>query len=270
MARAWAVAAGGEHVPAAPRDAATVVLLRDLPGSGIEVYLLRRVASMAFAAGMYVFPGGSVDPRDADVELGWAGPSAGDWTGMLAAAEKLARALICAAVRETFEESGVLLAGPSATEIADVSDDSWEADRHALLDRSLSLAQLLSGRNMVLRADLLRPWAHWITPEFEPKRFDTRFFVAALPGGQVPRHVGGEADRVVWIRPEQALAQQVSGAFGLLPPTAVTLTELAEFDCVADILAASVGRHIEPILPRAVITEAGARLVIPGDAGYAE
>lgn len=268
MARARTVAGDGEHRPAAPRDAATVVLVRDVPSSGIEVYLLRRVASMAFAAGMYVFPGGSVDPRDADVELDWAGPRAADWTGRLSASEKLARALVCAAVRETFEESGVLLAGPSYTEIADVSDDSWEHDRLALLNRSLSLAELLCRRDMVLRADLLRPWAHWITPEFEPKRFDTRFFVAALPPGQVPRHVGGEADRVVWSRPEAALAQQAVGALALLPPTAATLAELTEFDCVADVLAAGQFRAISPILPRAVIGAAETRLVLPGEPGY--
>ncbi len=261
-------AAAGDHQPVRPRDAATVVLLRDAPGSGVEAYLLRRVTSMAFAAGMYVFPGGSVDPRDANAEVGWFGPSAGDWSRVLSADERLARALVCAAVRETFEESGVLLAGPSGAEIADVSAEHWEDDRHALLDRSISLAELLNRRGLVLRADLLRPWAHWITPEFEPKRFDTRFFVAALPAGQAPRHVGGEADRVVWIRPQRALEQQASGEFRLLPPTAVTLAELAECNGVAEVLDAGTRRDISPVLPRAVVSGDEARLLIPGDAGY--
>src|SRR3712207_1025421 len=185
--------------PAPTRDAATVVLLRDAPEFGVEVYLLRRVTSMSFAAGMHVFPGGSVDPRDADAEIAWAGPTAAEWSDRLGADEPLARALVCAAVRETFEESGVLLAGPSSDEVlADVSGEDWEADRQALLDRSLAFSAMLQRRGLVLRADLFRPWNHWITPEVEPKRFDTRFFVAALPQGQTPRDVGGEADEVHW------------------------------------------------------------------------
>jgi hypothetical protein len=107
---------------------------------------------------------------------------------------------VAAAVRETFEESGVLLAGESPSSVvADVSGDDWEADRLALESRELSFADLLQRRGLVLRTDLLAAWTHWITPEFEPRRFDTRFFVAALPPGQRTRDIFGEADRVAWM-----------------------------------------------------------------------
>jgi 8-oxo-dGTP pyrophosphatase MutT (NUDIX family) len=238
-------AAEGPPVPA-PRDAATVVLLRDGP-QGVEAYLLRRVASMAFAAGMHVFPGGVVDPRDGDVA--WYGPPPASWSTRLSAGEPLTRALVCAAVRETFEESGVLLAGPRpGAVVADTTAADWEADRQALLDRSLAFSDLLVRRGLMLRADLLRPWAHWVTPESWPRRYDTRFFVAALPVGQRTRDVGGEADRVAWVRPADALAQHAAGEMALLPPTRETLRELAALESVGQVVAASAGRRIRPIL----------------------
>ena len=229
--------AGGRQ-PAAPRDASTVVLLRP-GGRGFDVYLLRRRRSMAFAPGAHVFPGGSVDPRDADADLAWAGPDAAAWGRVLNGPQELARALVCAAVRETFEESGVLLAGaaPDAV-VADTRGDDWEADRRALIDRSLSLAGLLQRRGLVLRSDLLRPWARWITPELESRRFDTRIFAAALPSGQRTRDVGGEADEVVWLSPNAAIAAARRGEILLMPPTAVTLAELARHDTAPAALAA--------------------------------
>jgi len=256
--------AAGTLEPVAPRAAATVILLRDVEGSrGVEVYLLRRVASMAFAAGMHVFPGGSVDARDAELpDSAWAGPALPGWAARLNADDPLARGLVCAAVRETFEESGVLLAGGSAAEVvADTRGESWEDDRRALLDRSLSMAVLLERRRLVLRSDLLRPWAHWITPEIEPRRYDTRFFVAALPVGQRTRDVGGEADRVAWAAPEEALAARDRGAVELMLPTAVTLEELLPYADVAAVLhAADAGRDLRPRQPRIVVEGDRARL----------
>jgi 8-oxo-dGTP pyrophosphatase MutT (NUDIX family) len=217
----------GRAAPAVPRDAATVMLLRTGP-DGLEVYMLRRQASMAFAAGMSVFPGGSVDPRDADEEVAWAGPDAAQWGRALDVPPEQARALVCAAVRETFEESGVVLAGATAdTVVADPTSEDWERDRNALLDRSLSLAELLARRRLVLRSDLLRPWSRWLTPAIEPRRFDTRFFAAELPAGQRTRDVGGEAAAVRWTGPAEALEAGRRREIQLLPPTAVTLAELA-------------------------------------------
>src|SRR5215831_171204 len=114
---------------------------------GLEVYMLRRKSTMAFAPGAYVFPGGSVDARDADEQVAWTGPGAAEWGRIFDAPPTLARALVCAAVRETFEESGVLLAGESVDSVvADTTSEDWEADRRALLDHSISLAELLGRR----------------------------------------------------------------------------------------------------------------------------
>jgi 8-oxo-dGTP pyrophosphatase MutT (NUDIX family) len=264
--------ASGAAAPAEPRHAATVVLLRD-GASGLEAYLLRRQQTMAFAAGMYVFPGGSVDPRDEQLaDSAWHGPAPGEWAPILTADEGLAKALVCAAVRETFEESGVLLAGAAdGGVVADTTDGDWEADRLALLDRSSSLAGMLDRRALQLRADLLRPWAHWITPEVEPRRYDTRFFVAALPPGQRTRDVGGEADRVTWARPADVLEAYDRGELGMLPPTAFTLAELTAYDTVADVLRAGDARDVRPVLPKIVLgDDEEARLLLPHDEDYAD
>ena len=262
--RARAIEAG-TVVPPVPRHAATVVLLRDASRGGVEAYLLRRVGTLAFAAGMYVFPGGGVDSEDARTEIGWVGPAPEEWSVALRADAPLARALVCAAVRETFEESGVLLAGPSPTKVADVSDLAWERDRVALEQHKAHLAGLLARRGLMLRADLLRPWAHWVTPEVEPRRYDTRFFVAALPAGQTTREVGGEADRAVWLAPQEALDRLRRGELTMLPPTAFTLAELTAYPNVAAVVAAAQRRDIAPVLPRIVVSGDEARLLLPHD-----
>ncbi|MCP2164605.1 NUDIX hydrolase [Goodfellowiella coeruleoviolacea] len=251
-------------VPATPRDAATVVLVRD-GIAGLEVFLLRRVAGMAFAAGMTVFPGGGVDARDADTSVAWAGPEPAWWGRAFHCAPPLARALVCAAVRETFEESGVLLAGPSPTTV--VGDASAYAEaRQRLVSRELSLAQFLAEAGLVLRADLLRPWANWVTPAAEPRRYDTRFFLACLPEGQHADGMTTEAEDAQWQRPADALADWRAGHRKLLPPTWVTLTELAECDSVANALATP--RSVARIEPKVVRTAGALRVVLPGDPGY--
>ena len=235
----------GSLTEAPTRDAATVVLLRD-SATGPQAYLLRRVRQMAFAGGAHVFPGGSVDPDDKHVpaKMGWAGPDPHWWADRLRCDVPTARALVCAAVRETFEESGVLLAGPSENEVlADVSSDDWEAERVALEAREQSLSDLLARWSLVLRADLLRPYAHWVTPAMEPKRFDTRFFLAALPTGQVCRDVGTEADQRVWVRPVDALAAD----WFLMRPTRVCLENLLGDEDVAAALDAE--REIRSVSP---------------------
>ena len=202
--RMWDVLAG-RVTPVRPRDAATVLLVRQAD-RGLEVYLLRRVASMRFAPGMYAFPGGSVDPRDSDHTIRWSGPPPREWARAFGADEALARALVCAAVRETFEESGVLLAGPSENEVvADTRGDDWEEDRQALLNRSLSLAELLDRRGLVLRSDLLCPWRGG-SPRRWMRRCDTRF-CRGPAGRPAARDVGGEADHVTWMSPEEAVRQ---------------------------------------------------------------
>jgi 8-oxo-dGTP pyrophosphatase MutT (NUDIX family) len=290
--------------PTVPRDAATVVLLRQAPGgsgsgsgapggsgsgasgvsgvsgavggSGVEVFLLRRTEALEFAPGALVFPGGSVDEHDADPQIGWAGPSPAEFAARLGTSPEHARALVCAAVRETLEESGVLLAGAKEPPHAAVLQDSaaLARDRHALLDGSVSLGELLARRRLVVRADLLTPWARWITPEISPRRFDTWFFAAALPPGQTaaiaadaPAGLGpAESDSGTWLRPSAALDAARAGEIILLPPTAVTLGELAAHRDLAAILAAR--RTIAPLLPKVVIQDGQAWLDMPQAVDY--
>jgi 8-oxo-dGTP pyrophosphatase MutT (NUDIX family) len=257
----------GRLTPAVPRDAATVILLRDT-ADGPEAFLLRRTAELEFAPGACVFPGGSVDTHDADEGVAWTGPGAADFGARLDVPPDRARALVCAAVRETFEESGVLLAGsPLAGDSAGLA-----GDRHALLAGSTSLGAVLSRLGLVLRADLLTPWARWITPEVSPRRFDTWFFAAALPPGQTateaPEGVGdhadpGESESGMWLRPAAALEAAKAGQITLLPPTAVTLGELAGHRDVADILACR--RVITARLPRVLVEDGRIRLAMPPD-----
>lgn len=226
---------------------------------------------MAFAPGAFVFPGGSVDPRDADAEVAWAGPSAEEWAAALDAPEDLARALVCAAVRETFEECGVLLAGPAPGEVvADTRGDGWQADRRALVDRSVSLAGLLNRRGLVLRSDMLKPWSRWVTPEIERRRFDTRFFAAAMPDGQrtvdVAAESDGEADAADWLSPSAAIASARRREIFLMPPTAVSLAELAEHGSVEAALAAP--RELAPTMPTISLVHGEPQLDIPPGLEY--
>jgi 8-oxo-dGTP pyrophosphatase MutT (NUDIX family) len=261
--------------PVEPRDASTVVLLRAGDGrpGGLEVYLLSRVSQMAFAGGFCVFPGGGVDPRDFDQEIAWSGPDAAQWSALLDTSAEHARALVCAAVRETFEESGVLLAGPtSETVVADTTGEDWEADRRALEARELSFTDFLRRRDLVLRTDLLRWWGTWITPVFEPRRFDTRFFVAALPQGQVTRDVSTESEEVLWMPVRDVIREVDAGRIAMLPPTYATCLELFEPRSVGEALAAAETKDRTPILPEMQVDDDGgylelpARLVALGDA----
>ncbi|WP_285735992.1 NUDIX hydrolase [Kitasatospora phosalacinea] len=249
--------AAGELVPVPPKPSATVVLLRE-GAAGPEAYLLRRRATMAFAGGMYAYPGGGVDPRDREVRPPWAGPSTARWAGWLGVDEPTACAVLCAAVRETFEEAGVLLAGPDAGTLVEPRD--WAAERAALERHEVSLAEFLTEQRLVLRSDLLAPWARWVTPEFEERRFDTWFFVAALPPGQAAADTVGEADRVAWMTPAAAVAGFEAGEFGMLPPTVTVLRELLPLGSAAGAAAAARGRTVAPVLGRAEV--AGDRMTV--------
>jgi 8-oxo-dGTP pyrophosphatase MutT (NUDIX family) len=262
----------GRAAAAAPRDAATVVILRSAAdGAGVETLMLRRPAAMKFAPGAYVFPGGSVDPADYGAEAGWHGPSPAEIGARLGASAEVARALVCAAVRETFEEAGVLLAGPpDGGPLPVPAGPAWDADRAALTAGTLTLAGLLSRRGLVLRADLLVPWARWITPVGEPRRFDARFFAAALPDGQQAVGHEAEAEHVAWLAPASAVGAARAGEISLLPPTAATLNGLGSAVAGGDGLDAILAtrRVIEPICPRLVLEDGQAWLVIPDTAGY--
>jgi 8-oxo-dGTP pyrophosphatase MutT (NUDIX family) len=256
--------AAGELTAVVPKRAATVMLLRDT-ADGTAVHMLRRRASMAFAGGAYAYPGGGVDPRD-DRPVRWAGPSLDVWAERLGVDDTAsAQAIVCAAVRETFEEAGILLAGPTPdTVVGDTTGDDWEADRQALVDRGLSFADFIDRRGLVLRSDLLGAWARWITPEFEPRRYDTWFFVAALPEGQRARNVSTEAESTVWISPADATDGYDKGELLMMPPTVATLRTLQAFRTSAEALAAAAGQDMTPVLAKARLEDGEVVLSWPG------
>lgn len=241
--------------PAAePRDASTIVVVRD-GADGIEAYLMRRQTTMAFAAGMYVFPGGGLMASDVEHDVPWAGPDAAEWGRRFRCGADLARGLVVAAVRETFEETGILLAGPDAgSVVSDTSGDDMQAARDALEEGELAFADFLTDQALVLRADLLGAWAHWITPAFEPRRYDTRFFVAALPAGQRVGAMSREADRAAWAPLSRVLAAVDAGEAGMMPPTIATCREVSAHTA-SDVVAASIDRSFPTIVPQLVLVD---------------
>jgi 8-oxo-dGTP pyrophosphatase MutT (NUDIX family) len=225
----------------APRAAATVVLLRDGPG-GLEAYLQRRPLGLGFAGGLWVFPGGRVDDADRDpaVEGRWAGPSPAAWAERLGLGVEEARGHVVAACRETLEEAGLLLATPAP------GVEELAAARRELLAGAVGLAELLGRLGVRLDTARLRYCGWWVTPEAEPRRYDTRFFLAGLPTeAAVTAHLA-EAERERWLHPAEAAADR---ELPMLPPTRYTLRDLAGFGSVAEALAAADDRRVERILP---------------------
>ena len=241
--------------PLPVRPAATVMLIRDTP-DGLSVFLMRRHSAMEFAAGMTVFPGGGVDDRDRDIDLArhgaWYGPEPQWWAERFGVGPDLAAALVCAAARETFEESGVLFAGPAEDPDGIVGDASvYHRARSALADRTLSFGDFLRQEQLVLRADLLRPWSNWVTPEEErTRRYDTYFFVGALPQGQRADGDNTESDQAGWARPEAVIEDFATGGAVLLPPTWSQLDSLTGRS-VPEVLA--LERRIAKVLPKLTV-----------------
>lgn len=237
------------------RDAATVVLLRDGAGE-IEVWLLTRVGGMAFAGGMSVFPGGRVE--DADAALPIVGSSVALAATRFGTSERAVRGFVGAAARELFEETGVLLGAPP-TVLADA-----EPARREVEAGRLDFAELLHTAGVAVDADAFHPWARWITPAGEvARRYDTRFFVAALPTGIDARHVTPEASAAAWVGVRAALAAGEHGTRGLMPPTAATLGSLAGFGTVAEAIAAAGQRDLAPVSPTLHVTDAGMVAALP-------
>jgi 8-oxo-dGTP pyrophosphatase MutT (NUDIX family) len=254
----------GQAVPA--RDAATVAVLRD-GSAGRETFLLRRRATMAFAAGKYVFPGGGV--QDSDFEpVPWIGPGPRTWALRLSCREDLARALVVAAVREVFEETGLLLAGAdgvtATVEMGDGETGGLADDRRSVESHQLTFGAFLRARGLWLRADLLTPWAHWITPRFQPRRFDTRFFVAMLPAGQSAGVLTTESDHGEWVTIERALTDVRNGTMEMMRPTRHTLRQLRAIGA-RPVEAAALGRTITAIEPRLVEVDGVRYLDGPAD-----
>lgn len=249
-----------------PRDAATVILLRDRP-SGLEVFLQRRATGMAFAAGMTVFPGGATDPRDASRAVEWLGPSVAWWAQQFHCDEDSARSLVLAAIRETFEECGVLLAGPTPRATV-TSTARYADDRIALEEKSLTFGEFLSREGLAVRTDLLMPWANWITPVGEKRRYDTRFFVASVPSGQTADGRTTEASDTMWMSPALALEAWKDGHSMLLPPTWAQLRELSTYASVSDVLRAE--RDLNTVMPRILDSPGAIPLDFPDVEAYVE
>ena len=239
------VDAHGRPLHEAPpvRAAATVLLLRDRPGSGVEVFAFRRVPRMVFAPGMLVFPGGSVDDADADPDLPWDLP-------VDVSVDPAAAPVLAAAVRETFEECGVLLARAPSGRVPDAGElasSAWEERRIALAEGRVTLAAVLTQAGLVAAASALHPWARWVTPDFERRRFDTWFYLARMPREQEARDLGGEGEQAGWLDPADALRRHAAGELPMLPPTQVCLEELAAARSVEELLATP--RTLRPVSP---------------------
>ncbi len=258
--------------PATPRPAATVVLLRD-SADGVEVFMLRRDPALTFGGGAYVFPGGSVDaadrsPRTQRLVEGHDDARASARLGL----DSGGLAYWIAAIRECYEEAGVLLARDargvllgSGTE----HDAELELARQRLISGGDGFAAFCEERRIALAAGELSYLSHWITPEAAPKRFDTRFFVASAPPGQVARACQQETIAHCWIRPEAALERGRAGAMQLMFPTRKTLESLSGYGSVAALVDEIRARADVPaIKPRVVRTSGGIRILLPGEPGY--
>ncbi|MGH2728360.1 MAG: NUDIX hydrolase, partial [Actinomycetota bacterium] len=219
----------------------------------------------------YVFPGGTIDARDLDAE-GAAhldGPDAAGAAAHIDAPEDRALAFYLCAIRETFEEAGVLLARHDGAAVR-FDDDAvarrFAEHRRAFNARGGSLAALAWDEGIRYAGDLLHYYARWITPEFAPKRYDARFFVATMPEGQEPLHDDVETTASTWIRPVDALARAAEGLFSIIFPTRKTLESLAGFATADDVIASTLGKTILALLPKVVLADGRPRVVIPGDA----
>ncbi len=243
--------------PVAPRPSATVLITRDTP-TGLEVFMVARDRQVDMASGAVVFPGGKLDADDRSAA----------W-GTLTAPKAPDRAYWIAAVRETFEESGLLIANSSTGTIdAETANHISAHLRTPLLDQSVTFSRMMTEKGLAPALDLMAPFAHWITPATVPKRFETHFFlIAALPG-QTAVHDGREAVSSFWIRPKDLLAEADAGRQVLVPATRLNVELLAESDTVADALASARARTVVTVMPEMTKVDGGMRLTIPADAGY--
>lgn len=252
------------------RDAATIMLVRDGQVGGVEVFLVRRALDAVFVGGAYVFPGGAVDPSDGQVDLQELCPGRDD-----AAASTIlgvtAGGLIywVTAVRECFEEAGVLLACDRMGRLVSLRDpaaaERFGRHRVALHAGERSLADICRTEGLRLAVDRVQFWSRWITPEGPPRRFDTRFFVAVAPDEQVPLHDAKETIANAWVRPAEALAGDLQLPF----PTRRHLEALAAFPSTAEVMRAAGARErLAPVQPRVLADAEGIRHLLPGDPGY--
>lgn len=251
----------------APRDAATVVLLRSIgDAEGFEVFMVRRHAKSGFMGGAFVFPGGKLDAADSteSMRARLTGRSAEEAARALGEPEDPTRALglFVAAFRETFEEAGVLLSA-RADQVA------LEAARRRLQEGA-SLAEEAEAIDLTLHLDLLVPWTRWVTPAVERRRYDTRFFLATAPPDQRAVHDERETTDAAWMTPTQALARDRAGEIQLPPPTMRSLEMLSRFTRPEEALKEAASR-LPPLVRPVFVDEDGTWiLALPGDAAHPE
>ena len=263
------------------RAAATVMLVRDVEvGAGVEVFMLRRTLAAAFAGGMYVFPGGKVDDTDGTTEI----EAVSDGLTDLEASAVLGLpngglAYWTAAIRECFEEAGVLMArhaaGQGSGGIVRFDDPDvvqrFEHHRHAVHDGALSMVDLCEFEALRLCAGELHYVSHWITPIGEVRRFDTRFFVARAPQAQDPLHDDGETIASLWVSPSEALSRFRQGDLAMIPPTLENLKFLADHTTADAVMTAATAIPTPTaILPKLRIDADGRVIgvVLPDEPDY--
>jgi 8-oxo-dGTP pyrophosphatase MutT (NUDIX family) len=260
------------------RAAATVMLVRDHPINGLEVFMLQRTLAAVFAKGMYVFPGGRVDANDNEEQLEAIcdGLDDEEASGLLQIPNG-GLSYWVAAIRECFEEAGVLLARPTdGSELVRFDTDvalqnRFNVARHAIHDGTMSLVELCTTENLRLVTDNIHYVSHWITPLGEPRRFDTRFFIARAPEAQEPLHDDNETIASLWVSPIEALERHARGDLAMIPPTTSNLQFLAPHGTTTDALNAAkkIGTPTA-ILPK-LKTDAEGKVIgiaMPGDADY--
>ena len=249
-----------------PRNASTILLLRDsAERREVEVFMMVRHYEIDFNSGALVFPGGSVDKGDNEIISDPSLYSGGEGmdTGELS--------FRIAAVRETFEESGILLARPKGSKAlvdARRASEIEAAHRTALCESKTTFLKVLTDNGMLLALDELVPYAHWITPEGMPKRFDTWFFLAAAPPDQLGAHDGKESTDSIWVSPREALEGGETGRFKLPFPTTRNLIKLGKQGSVKAALDDSRGKNVVTVTPVMTKTATGRQLRIPLEAGY--
>ena len=250
--------------PVTPLPASTVLLLRDGP-QGIEVFMEERPTKMDFAAGALVFPGGKVEQADGN-------PALRDRCAGVDGLDDATRALQVAAIRETFEECGVLLARPRGVDTLVPEDrvrDLEDRYREPLLKDDIGIDAMAETEDLELACDLLVYFAHWITPEIRPKRFDTHFFLAPAPADQTAQHDGKESLDSLWERPKRVVEEFAGGIHFVMFPTYCTLTKLAQSDTVAEALERARGETVVTILGQHEKgPDGGTRMILPKDSGY--
>jgi 8-oxo-dGTP pyrophosphatase MutT (NUDIX family) len=250
----------------APRPASTILLLRDNAAAReIEVFMMVRHYEIDFNSGALVFPGGSVDKGDNEIIAKPELYSGGEGLDAASLSFRIA------AIRETFEESGILLARPRGSNgLIDAKKASEiEASHRAVLcEGKTTFLKVLADNDLVLALDELVPYAHWITPEGMPKRFDTWFFLAAAPPEQAGAHDGRESTDSIWVSPREALAGGESGRFKLPFPTTRNLIRLGKQPGVRAALDDMRGKPIVTVMPVMTKLNGGRQLRIPREAGY--